>query len=235
MQLSERLNTIIEMADPCRSAADIGTDHGFVPIALVERGKAERAIACDVRSGPLDRAKEHVHDAGLDAKIECRLGDGLQCLTPGDADLIIIAGMGGTLISEILKAGAAVLLQTQELILSPHTDAPEVRRRIACQGFAITEERMLMEEGKFYTVIKAEKKEIEEWEKMSAQEILFGPCLLRDKPAVFVKWLRNEARKDRELIEALKKEAASDAIVRRITEKENELFMIETVLGGMKE
>lgn len=234
MQLSERLNTIIDMADPCVSAADIGTDHGFVPIALIERGKAERALACDVRKGPLDRAKEHVKEAGLDEKIECRLGDGLQCLKPGDAELIIIAGMGGTLISEILKAGAAVLLQTKELILSPHTDAPEVRRRIACMGFAVTEERMLEEEGKFYTVIKAEKKELEEWEKPTAQEILFGPCLLRDRPPVFVKWLNNEARKDRELIENLKKEAASDAIIRRITEKENELFMIETVLGGQK-
>ena len=230
MQLSERLNTIIDMADPCKTAADIGTDHGFVPITLVKTGKAARALACDVRKGPLERAVEHVKEAGLTEKIECRLGDGLQCLAPGDAELIIIAGMGGTLIASILEAGADVLKTAEELILSPHTDAPEVRKMLIKLGFSVTEERMLFEEGKYYTVIKAKKGNAE----LNAEEIFFGPCLLKERPTVFLKWLENEARKDRELLDSLKRELETEAIARRITEKDRELHMIETVLGGQK-
>ena len=108
MRLSKRLETIIGMVSQWAShrgeeisVADVGTDHGFVPAALVERGIAKRALAMDVGRGPLLRAQEHVRKRGLEDRIELRLSDGLTLLSPGEADVVVLSGMGGELILRI--------------------------------------------------------------------------------------------------------------------------------------
>ena len=122
MRLSKRLETIVKQAAlVCggEAAADVGTDHGFVPIRLIEEGAADRVIAMDVRKGPLERAKEHVIQFGMEAQIETRLSDGLEKLMPGEAKTVIIAGMGGELMLRILREGSHVRKEIRHWILSP--------------------------------------------------------------------------------------------------------------------
>ena len=125
MRLSKRLETIVKQAAlVCggEAAADVGTDHGFVPIRLIEEGAADRVIAMDVRKGPLERAKEHVIQFGMEAQIETRLSDGLEKLMPGEAKTVIIAGMGGELMLRILRDGEHVRKEIRHWILSPQSE-----------------------------------------------------------------------------------------------------------------
>ena len=105
MKLSKRLETVASFVPKGSNIADIGTDHGYVPIYLVREGQAEHAVAMDVRKGPLERARAHVAEAGLGSRIDVRLSDGLAGLKPGEADCVVIAGMGGELIIHILEEG----------------------------------------------------------------------------------------------------------------------------------
>ena len=153
--LSKRLLTIIDMVSPGKVPADIGTDHGYVPIRLVQRGICSRALAMDIREGPLERAAGHIREAGLEDRIILRQSDGLKQLRQGEADCIIITGMGGALIERILSQGEAVLESVSELVLSPQSEIARVRKWLLESRFVISDEDMIIEDGKFYTVIKA--------------------------------------------------------------------------------
>jgi len=224
LRLSDRLETIIDMIPPCQTAADIGTDHGFVPIELVRRGTASRAVASDVRKGPLERARAHIEEAGLSDRIGVRLGSGLSTLSENEADVILIAGMGGLLMIRLLTEGEAVLKSAKTLVLSPHTDVPKVRRFIAGTGFSITDEEMVEEDGKFYTVLKCEKKKMR---KMSEKACLFGPVLLEKRPPVFVRYLESEYVKTVELIGRMEEENVPEEVLR---EKRKYLRQLKAVL-----
>ena len=113
-------------------------------------GKIPGAIAMDVRKGPLSRAQEHISQYGLDAYIETRLSDGLEALKPGEGDTLVIAGMGGPLMERILTDGAEVRESFREMILQPQSDIPHFRRFVRKIGWQITEEEMVLEDGKFY-------------------------------------------------------------------------------------
>ena len=155
MQLSKRLQAVANLVTPGKRLADIGTDHGYVPIWLYEQGRIPSALAMDLREGPLQRAKEHIRMHGLDEKIKTRLSDGLEKLLPGEADSIVIAGMGGMLVVKILTQGQAVLDSVQELILQPQSDLDAVREYLHRTGFVIVQEEMVFEEGKYYPMMKA--------------------------------------------------------------------------------
>ncbi|HSN58237.1 MAG TPA: class I SAM-dependent methyltransferase, partial [Clostridiaceae bacterium] len=103
MELSIRLGKTASMVEPCECVADIGTDHAYIPIYLVEKGVCSRAIASDINRGPIRKAERNISLHGLDGKIECRIGPGLGTLKKGEADAVIIAGMGGNLIRDILE------------------------------------------------------------------------------------------------------------------------------------
>ena len=107
VKLSARLAAVAALVEPGSRVADVGTDHGYIPIYLVQTGIADRAIAMDVRSGPLERARAHVDrlPPGCRERIETRLSDGLKALSPGEADTVVIAGMGGELMIRILDEG----------------------------------------------------------------------------------------------------------------------------------
>ena len=108
MQLSKRLEAIASMVTPGNRLVDVGCDHGYLPIALVRRQIIPSAIAMDVRSGPLGRAKENIEAYGLNPYIETRLSDGLEALQPGEGDTLSVAGMGGPLIERILSRNVEV-------------------------------------------------------------------------------------------------------------------------------
>ena len=243
MALSERLRAIISMVPRNKCTADIGTDHGFVPVSLVTEGIAERAIASDIGKGPLLRAEEHIRRAGLEDRIECRLGDGLSVLSPGEAEVLVIAGMGGMLMVRILEEGLDVAKSARTLILSPHRDAYELRKFLFGQGFSITGETMVQEDGKYYTVIRAEHHEETAAENalspdaerietsLSEEELHFGPVLLRERPAVFLEYLEDLEQKLEAEIRHLEAQKQSEQVLRALKEKREELAYVRKAAG----
>ena len=155
MELSKRLQTVANAVTPGSRVADVGTDHGYVPIYLVERGLCPGAIAMDVNEGPLARAEEHIRAEGLSDRIQTRKSDGLAALAPEETDAVVIAGMGGALMCRILQDAIAFLEAGRELILQPQSEWFKVRRLLSASGYRITQEWFLEEEGKYYVVIKA--------------------------------------------------------------------------------
>lgn len=154
-QLPKRLETIIERMPASGCLADIGCDHAYVAIEAVRRGKAARALACDVRKGPLQQAAEHILCAGLAGKIETRLSDGLEKVAPGEADCVIIAGMGGPLMERILQGR---LTDFGHFVLSPQSEIPHFRRFLLAEGMRIDEETMLIDEGKYYVILNVSRR-----------------------------------------------------------------------------
>ena len=154
-QLPKRLETIIERMPASGCIADIGCDHAYVAIEAVRRGKAARALACDVRKGPLQQAAEHILCAGLAGKIETRLSDGLEKVAPGEADTVVVAGMGGPLMERILQGR---LEDFRHFVLSPQSEIPHFRRFLLAEGMQIDEETMLIDEGKYYVILNVSKR-----------------------------------------------------------------------------
>ncbi|MDO4621541.1 MAG: class I SAM-dependent methyltransferase [Eubacteriales bacterium] len=202
MNLSERLRKIFDMVTPGSRIADVGCDHGYLSIALIEEKIAVHAIAMDVAKGPLSTAQENIRLHGLDERIETRLSDGLAKLKQGEADCVILAGMGGILMRRILQAGLPVLEGIQELILEPQSEYEEVRRFLADHGFVIDREDMVTEERKFYPIIHARPGEpaaadpaaytlsIPFEKDMAVQLVLaYGPCILEMRHPVLLRYL----------------------------------------------
>lgn len=158
MHISRRLERVASFVKDGGVVADIGTDHGYIPIYLVKEKRAVSAIAMDVRMGPLSRAKEHIAEYGLEKQISVRLSDGLEKLCPNEADTVVIAGMGGELMIRILQQGRHMWDSVKQWVLSPQSELAQVRRFLAEQGFRIEKEDMLEEDGKFYVILDVGRK-----------------------------------------------------------------------------
>lgn len=161
-KISLRLRTVCDMVDMGSRVADVGTDHGFVPITLIMEQRADHAIAMDVRKGPLERAAGHVSEYGLKDMIECRLSDGLEKLMPGESNTLICAGMGGLLMERILRAGCPYDKGIETLVLEPQSELESFRRFLRIEGYEIIDETLVFEEGKYYPVIKAIYKAVDD-------------------------------------------------------------------------
>lgn len=149
--LTPRLQKIADFVNS-KVIADIGTDHAYIPIELMRCEKISRAIACDINPGPLDIAKSNIAKYGLSENIETRLANGLSALAPGEAEEIIIAGMGGKLIADIIKDNLPVA-QKARLILQPMNAQAELRQMLFDIGFQITREALAIEGFKVYNIM----------------------------------------------------------------------------------
>ena len=154
--LDKRLKKIFDLCPECDCMADIGTDHGHLPAELVRCGKVQRAIACDISEPSLKKAEFTARFSGLSHKIETRLGSGLERISKGEVDTVVIAGMGGVLIGDILKS-AYDMITNELFILQPMTSVPELRKDLKNSGFCITDEEMAEEGGRIYNIICAKK------------------------------------------------------------------------------
>ncbi len=194
VKLSKRLQAIADLVPEGLSVADVGTDHGYIPIWLVSCGRIPGAVAMDVNEGPLMRARTHIHAEGLDPYIQTRLSDGVQQLLPGEAACVIIAGMGGGLVQKILREGVRQLEDVKYLILQPQSEVSGVRKYLREHGFEIRQENMVMEDGKYYPMMLAlsEKKEAETDSRHILLEDAFGPLLLHAQHPVLEQWLLRE-------------------------------------------
>lgn len=158
--MTPRLLCVASFAESGCSVADIGTDHAYIPIWLVKQGIAKTAIAMDVNRGPILRAEENIRKFSMEDTIKTRLSNGLEHLLPGEADTVIIAGMGGMLINDILDAGENLYPTIRHFILQPMTAIEETRKYLAENGFLIVDERLAREEDKIYCVLSVVRGEM---------------------------------------------------------------------------
>lgn len=151
-QLSPRLAACARLVPQGAKLADIGTDHAYLPVWLARRGRIAHALACDLREGPLQRAEENILKYRVQGIVETRLSDGLSALSPQEADTIVIAGMGGDLMVQILTR-APWLKDGKTLILQCMTSAEELRRWLLAEGYRVEQEKAVRSEGRVYTVM----------------------------------------------------------------------------------
>lgn len=154
-KLSERLQAIADMVPYGSTVADIGTDHAYIPVYLTNKGISKFAYASDVKKGPLLRAKATIREFCAENIVETRMGNGLESIKCGEVDTVIIAGMGGILISNILDNSKDVLSEVKTLILQPMTAVYELRKYLYENDYTVSDEILVKEENKLYTVIKA--------------------------------------------------------------------------------
>lgn len=223
--LSARLHAVAGMVTKGNRVCDVGCDHGFVPIWLVQQGVSPRVLAMDLREGPLRAARDHVKTYGLSGQIETRLSDGLHNYNIGEAETLICAGMGGGLMQRILKAQREKTASFRELILQPQSEIEQFRRFLREGGYGIADEEMLEEDGKYYQVMrvmpdrkdsggdvvgaKGASADSGSWSGMSYNELCklkdrYGPILLRKKTPVFLSFLEREAAQYEEILENLR-------------------------------
>ena len=152
INISERLKCVAGLVNKGARVADIGTDHAYLPIYLVQNGISNKVYACDVRKEPLRRAKLHIDEYGLSDKITTQLCDGLKGINKGDVDTVTICGMGGKLMKNILKAGIDKLGDNTQLVLSAQSELRDFRKYLLETGIDIKSEHMLLEDGKYYFI-----------------------------------------------------------------------------------
>lgn len=230
MQLSKRMKAVADLAGMGECLADVGTDHGYIPIYLLEEGRFQRGIAMDVHEGPLLRARENIQSHGLSDRISCRLGDGLERLGKGEADTVVIAGMGGSLIIRILTEGAEVLKEVSRLVLQPQSEIAKVRDFLQEQGYQIEKEHMVLDEGKYYQAMRIGHGRME---KLLPEEAKYGSFLLKENDSCLKEYLNREEQKFREILESLQ-DGGNEKTKKRMEELNMELLLIERAKERMQ-
>lgn len=224
VKLSNRLLAVASFVTEGNVLADVGTDHGYIPIYLLQEKRIPRAIAMDINAGPLKRAKEHIALYGLKDYIETRLSDGVAALRPGEADTVLVAGMGGGLVIHILEEGKNVCMQAEELILQPQSELERVRAYLWSNGYVILEEDMVLEDEKFYPMMHVAYQNVIDTEK--AKNLLFcryGEHLLEQKNVVLKEYLEREEKIYTDILENLSQKDISEKTKERMTEVEKVL------------
>lgn len=155
MKLTDRLLKIASLVSEGKRVADIGTDHGYIPVYLLNKGTVPFAILADVNKGPLENARKEVRHNKLSDKTDLRLGSGIEVLNKGEVDEVIIAGMGGILISELLEAKKEVSHSVEKLILQPMQAQEELRKYLLNNGYEILDEVLVKEDFRVYEIIVA--------------------------------------------------------------------------------
>lgn len=227
MELSKRLQAVADKVTVGNRVADVGCDHGYVAIYLIKEHIADKVIAMDVNVGPLGCASEHIAAEGLSDYIETRLSDGLKELTPSEVDTIICAGMGGRLTVRILSQSNEITLGAKELILQPQSEIELVREYLYRNGFTIVCEDMVLCEGKYYQIMKAQPVAGEKPSPLSLAEAKYGPCLIRDKNPVLKEFLLLERQKYQGIFSDLQKRNHGQT-----KEIEEKLSLIDEALAG---
>lgn len=187
--LRPRLSAAAELVLPGRPVLDVGTDHGLLPAALVASGKVPRVVASDVGSEPLAVAAATIARHDVEDRVALRCADGLRAISPGEVATIVIAGMGAQRIAAILQAAPEQRRSAARLVLAPNEDAPLLRAWLTAHGYALVDERLTIDRGRYYVVMAAEAGEVSS---LSAVELLVGPWLMRRGGPVLQRWLRRE-------------------------------------------
>ncbi len=235
--ISKRMLAVARMVTIGNSTADIGCDHGFVSIYLVEHKISPFVIAMDINQGPLEQALLHIRLHHLEHYIQVRRSDGCKELkllkkmslnetfSELETDTILIAGMGGQLICRILEDSMEKVLLAKEIILQPQSQIHLVRRFLSDHCFRITDETMVFEEGKYYPVIKAVWNETPVLYDLIEEQ--FGPVLIEQKNPVLLQYLEFKRKQFDELYQSL---AMQDCGKEKNTKGTTQLYQKRSIL-----
>ena len=239
MELSKRLQAVADMVTTGLSVADIGCDHGYVSIYLIQNKISPHVIAMDVNKGPLEIAKRHFVEYACLSQVETRLSDGAKKLNmiqnpdgecKPETEAMILAGMGGRLIIRILEDSKEKVAGMNEVIVQPQSEIEEVRKYLRKNKYQILSETMIFEEGKYYPVIKFSKKEDYTeriFEKNEKLYDCFGKLLLEEKNQVLFQFLEKEQQKYLEILTTIKaNEIHSEKTRKRYSKLEEELALV---------
>ena len=194
-KLPNRLKGVASLIPCGKTVADIGTDHALIPIYLVQSGIALKVIASDINKAPFRRARTIVRLHGLEDLIDMRMGDGLKILKPGEAETIVISGLGGLTIIDILNASPEVLEKAETLVLSPATHESEVRHWLKDKGWQLADEELVEDHDRIYQILQATpegKRQDENWTEL---EYEVGPVILRKRHLLLKEYLSRKLKK----------------------------------------
>lgn len=180
--LTPRLKMIISLIPRCESLCDIGTDHAFVPIYLALNNVADKIIAADVKKGPLLQAENNIMRYNLSEKISTRLSDGFSAFEFGEVETAVAAGMGGETIAHILSCDKGI----KTFILQPQSMFLRLRTFLFQNGYKIDSESICEEGRKMYVAMRVTRGNMD---KMSRTELEIGPCLIKERPPLFEKYV----------------------------------------------
>lgn len=193
IHLSRRLQAVADYVTPGNRVADVGCDHAYTAIYLAENEISPSVIAMDVNQGPINRANENIKKYGYSDIIATRRSNGLEKLEEQEADTILIAGMGGNLMIQILTAKKEVLQAARELVLQPQSEIHKVRYMLQEEGFLIVEENMVKEDEKYYFIMKAIKnslnKDAEKYVLVEKEHFYYGKLLLQQKNRILKEFM----------------------------------------------
>jgi tRNA (adenine22-N1)-methyltransferase len=220
MELSPRLLKIASLIPNGETLADVGTDHGYIPLYLFQNDVISYAIAMDVNPMPLKRAEDNICAAGYGNKCEFRLSDGLEKLSEGEVTSVVIAGMGGLLMIDIIMRGMSVINDDTKLFLQPMIAAPELRLFLFENGFTIENEYVIQEENKFYNIIRA----LRGTSKYNDEDIYIGRNVKKNSPDVFGEYIKYKHRVCSNIMEGIKKSRNPNKAELEKYQKQLELF-----------
>ncbi|ABG83859.1 class I SAM-dependent methyltransferase [Clostridium perfringens] len=229
MELSKRLKRIAEHVDKCESVADIGTDHGYIPIYLVKEGICKKAIASDINKGPIEKAKVNVAFEGVSNKVKCLLGPGLNPLKVGEVNGVILAGMGGNLTRDILLADMDKVKKYDFIILQPAQNPEVLREFLYKNDYEIIDEDLIKDEGRFYELFKV--KYNENSEKLVFEDGLYyevSPLLREKNHPLFKEFIEEKINRCETILSFIKED--TEAAKKRKSDLEEKINKLKGML-----
>lgn len=227
MELSKRLNWIIEKIEKANVIMDVGTDHGYIPIYLVKNNIASKVIASDINKEPLRKAEINASLDGVKDQIELRLGGGLQPLKNKEVDAVIIAGMGGNLIRDILEKDLEKVKNLKYLILQPAQNPEVLREYLYNSNYEILEEDLCLDEGKYYEIFKVRYK-VTNALKLDDIYYEISPILLKNKSSLLKDYIEYKIEKYKKIVEFIN-DTTEHALIRK-AELNNKIKILEELL-----
>ncbi|MCC4331783.1 tRNA (adenine(22)-N(1))-methyltransferase TrmK [Limosilactobacillus reuteri] len=226
--LSARLACVASLVPAGARVADIGSDHAYLPAALVLDGKIDFAIAGEVVKGPYENAVHEIKDHQLEGKVIPRLADGLAAIEPADkVDTITIAGMGGSLIASILEKDKNKLTGIKRLVLQPNVGESQLREWLMNNHYQIMTEKIIEEDNHIYEIIVAEPSVVSF--RYSKYELDFGPFLLENKGPIFKKKWQEYLQREAHVIDQMQK--AQQPPVKKINEINQFLSQVKEAIA----
>ncbi|MCC4456113.1 tRNA (adenine-N(1))-methyltransferase [Limosilactobacillus reuteri] len=226
--LSARLACVASLVPAGARVADIGSDHAYLPAALVLDGKIDFAIAGEVVKGPYENAVHEIKDHQLEGQVIPRLADGLAAIEPADkVDTITIAGMGGSLIASILEKGKDKLTEIKRLVLQPNVGESQLREWLMNNHYQIMTEKIIEEDNHIYEIIVAEPSVVPF--RYSKYELDFGPFLLENKGPIFKKKWQEYLQREAHVIDQMQK--AQQPPVKKINEINQFLSQVKEAIA----
>ncbi|MBQ4528849.1 MAG: SAM-dependent methyltransferase [Clostridia bacterium] len=221
MELSPRLSKIAELIPRGSIVADVGTDHAYIPVYCFINNISPKAFAMDVNKGPLERAKANLEKYGFQDRAELRLSDGLEKLQKGEADVIVIAGMGGLLIRDIIDRGCSAIDSNTQLLIQPMIAPVELRDYLFASGYDIINEYVVREENKFYNIFSVKKGEAE----ANDFNRYVGKNLAENSPETIDDYLEYKIRICHKIISGMKKSENPDTGAIEKHQKELDVYV----------